>query len=109
MPTPITTKNLGVNPQTGLEEVLKVWEVNTSARKELIRVVYEVITLSPTGVEVATSGDQEYGRFNHPNNMAFDAWRNSQLGIGIAQAIAGTIADYPNINQNIADPTPPEE
>jgi hypothetical protein len=104
MATPIVTKDLGINSETGLQEILNVWEVNTSARKELIRVVYEIVTLSPTGVEIKTTGDLEYGRFNHPNNMAFDTWRNSPLGIGIAAAIAGTITTYPDINQNIDDP-----
>ncbi len=27
-------------------------------------------------------------------------WRNSPIGIGISQAIEGTIADYPNLEQN---------
>ncbi len=104
MATPITTKNLGINQETGLEEILKVWEVNTSARKELIRVVYEIVTLSPTGIEIKSSGDLEYGRFNHPNNMAFDTWRNSPLGQGITAAIDGTIAGYPIIDQDNSDP-----
>lgn len=104
MATPITTKDLGTNPVTGLQEILKVWEVNTSARNEIIRVVYEIVTLSPTGVQVKTTGDLEYGRINHPNNMAFDTWRNSVLGQGIAQAIANTINNYPIIDQDISDP-----
>jgi hypothetical protein len=104
MATPIVTKDLGINSETGLQEILNVWEVNTSARKELIRVVYEIVTLSPTGVEIKTTGDLEYGRFNHPNNMAFNTWRNSILGQGIAQAIANTINNYPIIDQDISDP-----
>jgi len=74
MATPITTKDLGINPETGLQEILKVWKVNI-----------------------------EYGRYNHPSNMAFDNWRNSLIGKGIAQAIEGTIVNYPNINQIIEE------
>jgi hypothetical protein len=101
MITPITTKDLGINSDTGLQEILKVWEVNISARTELIRVIYEVVTISPTGLEIKSSKDLEYTRYNHPNNMSFDMWRNSPIGRGISQAIEGTINDYPNLEQNI--------
>lgn len=104
MITPITTKDLGINSETGLQEILKVWEVNISARTELIRVIYEIVTISPTNLEIKSSGDLEYTRYNHPNNMSFDMWRGSPIGIGISQAIEGTIADYPNLEQSTKPP-----
>jgi hypothetical protein len=103
MATPITTKDLGKNPETGLQEILKVWKVNIDAEIELITVGYKIYTISPTGVEIKESQIIEYGRYNHPSNMAFDNWRNSLIGKGIAQAIEGTIVNYPNINQIIEE------
>ena len=46
--TPITTKSLGINQELGLEQELKVWQVNIDARSEVINVVYEIVTYSPT-------------------------------------------------------------
>lgn len=99
MITPVTTKNLGINSVTGLEEILKVWEVNINSKIELIRVVYEIVTLSPTGIVVASSGNLEYTRYNSSTNPAFDNWRNSSIGAGITAAIDTTLAKYPNIDQ----------
>jgi hypothetical protein len=101
MSTPIVTKNLGVNQETGLEEVLKVWSVYIDAETELILVGYKIYILGTTGVEVKESHKIEYSRYNHPNNMSFDMWRNSPIGRGITQAIEGTLVDYPNLEQNI--------
>jgi hypothetical protein len=99
MSTPIVTKNLGVNQETGLEEVLKVWSVYIDAETELILVGYKIYILGTTGVEVKESHKIEYSRYNHPNNMSFDIWRNSPIGRGITQAIEGTLLDYPNLEQ----------
>lgn len=110
MATPITTKDLGINPETGLQEILKVWRVNIDAEIELITVGYKIYTISPTGIEIKESQIIEYGRYNHPRNMAFDNWRNSPIGEGIAQAIATTInASYPNMNQFIPEEINSEE
>ncbi len=100
MSTPIITKNLGVNQETGLEEVLKVWSVYIDAETELILVGYKIYILGTTGVEVKESHKIEYSRYNHPNNMSFDMWRNSTIGRGITQAIEETLVDYPNLEQN---------
>jgi hypothetical protein len=101
MSTPIVTKNLGINQESGLEEVLKVWSVFTNAETEIIDVMFKIYELLPSGLERAVSGEKHYYRYNHENNMAFDNWRNSVIGKGIAQAIDRTISDYPNIEQNI--------
>jgi hypothetical protein len=104
MITPIVTKNLGVNQETGLEEVLKVWSVYIDAESELILVGYKIYILGTTGVEVKESHKIEYSRYNHPNNMSFDMWRNSPLGQGITQAIYLTLENYPILEQNIEPP-----
>lgn len=101
MATPIVIKNLGINQESGLEEILKVWSVYINAETEIIDVMYKIYEVLPSGLERLNSGEKHYYRYNHPNNMSFDTWRNSPIGIGISQAIEGTINDYPNLEQNI--------
>jgi hypothetical protein len=97
---PITTKALGPNPITQLEEELRVWEVHISAREEKIRVLYEIITLAPNKEIVKSSGDINYYRYNSETNPAFDNWRNSPIGAGITAAIEATLTNYPNLEQS---------
>ena len=106
MATPIVTKNLGINTELELEQVLKVWSVDIDAETEIIKVKYKIYTLSPTGIEVAVTPMLEYGRYNHVNNMAFDTWRNSPIGQGITHAINGTLQSYPNLEQINPENTP---
>jgi hypothetical protein len=101
MATPIVIKNIGINQESGLEEILKVWSVFTNAETEIIDVMFKIYELLPSGLERVVSGEKHYYRYNHENNMAFDNWRNSVIGTGISQAIDRTISDYPNIEQNI--------
>lgn len=95
--TPITQKDLGINEVTQLQEILKVWEVNISSETETIEVKYEVVTLSPTNVEISTTGRLSYYRRNTEENKAFDFFKNSPIGQGIIQAINGTLNNYPNL------------
>jgi hypothetical protein len=104
MATPIVTKNLRINQESGLEEVLKVWAVNINAETEMIDVMYKIYEILPSGLERLSSGEKHYYRYNHPNNMSFNTWRNSSLGQGITQAIFLTLENYPILEQNIEPP-----
>jgi hypothetical protein len=98
----ITIKDLGIDSVTGLNQKLKVWEVNINSKTEIIRVGYEIITYSPTGVEVKSSGMKFYTRFNskkEEGRQAFKEFAEGQIGQGITYAITNTLLKYPQLNQ----------
>jgi hypothetical protein len=96
--TEIVTKNLGINAETGLEEILRVWSVNINADTEVIEVMYRIYEILPTAMERQVS-EKTYYRYNSETNKAFDNWRNSPIGQGITQAIDATLNNYPNLEQ----------
>jgi hypothetical protein len=99
--TPITTKSLGINQELGLEQELKVWQVNIDARSEVINVVYEIVTYSPTNTIIKNEYPLQYIRFNDTNGqMMFDHYRDSVIGQSIISAINQTLDNYPNLNQS---------
>ena len=97
---PITTKALGVNQELGLEQELRVWRVNIDAKEEVISVIYEIVTYSPTNTIIKSEYPLQYIRFNDTNGqMMFDNYRNSMIGQGIISAIEQTLLNYPNLQQ----------
>jgi len=98
--TEIVVKNLGVNVETGLEEVLKVWTVYINAETEVIDVMYKIYEVLPSGLERQVGGERHYYRYNSLTNPAFNNWRNSSIGIGITAAINTTLTNYPNLEQS---------
>jgi hypothetical protein len=97
--TEIVTKNLGINAETGLEEILRVWSVYINADTEVINVMYRIYEVLPTGIERQVS-EKNYYRYNSETNPAFDNWRNSSIGQGIIAAIDATLKNYPNLEQS---------
>ena len=66
---PISTKSLGTNPTTGLEDRIVVWQLTIDAQAEKVVVVYKIETISPTSVVVATSDNMVYERYNRPATL----------------------------------------
>lgn len=108
--TPITTKDLGLDKETGLNKELQVWQLLIDTKSEKITVVYDIVLLSPTGLVVSVLETKTYYRYNYKggidgggnkinDNLMFDYYRNSDLGKGIISLIEKTIADYPNVEQ----------
>lgn len=99
--TPITTKALGINQELGLEQELKVWQINIDAKSEVIKVIYEIVTYSPTNTLIKSEYPLQYIRFNDTNGqMMFDYYRNSLIGQEITSAIEQTLQNYPNLTQS---------
>ena len=100
--TPIAIHQLGLDAETGLNRSIIVTGINIRADIENIIVEYFILTYSPTGVVVRREGPFNYLRYNDlsPNGkMAFDYWRNSQIGQDISAAILNTIQNYPDLEQ----------
>jgi len=100
--TPIAIHQLGLDAETGLNRSIIVTGINIRADIENIIVEYYILTYSPTGVVVRKEGPFNYFRYNDPSQngkMAFDYWRNSQIGLDIANAVLNTIQNYPNLEQ----------
>lgn len=98
--TPIAQKSIGVNQTTGLEQIVKIHQINIDAKAEKIVVVYDVDTISPTGVVVATESNKTFERFNGEVNKKFDALRNSPIGQGITALLTSDLDSYPSMDQN---------
>ena len=116
----ITSKSLGIDAESGLEQKLNIWQVTIDAKAELIVVVYTIQTISPTGVVIAESENKTYTRYNQPAipevkneagevatpevpaKLAYDGYKNSPIGQGIIALINSTIAKVTN-NQELGN------
>lgn len=96
---PIAERNIGIDPEIGLEKVLKIWQFTVDAKAEKIVVVYDIDTLSPTGVVVNTQANNTYERYNSETHAKFDELRDSPIGQGITGLMLGDLQDYPDMAQ----------
>ncbi len=115
MSTPIATKKF-TNNKLQLDQQIVVWQLTIDAKSEIIVIVYQIETLSPTGIIVATSDNQTYTRYNKQplldadgitiitqGNMKFDALRSSALGQGIAGLIGSDLNLIKSLDTLITD------
>ena len=89
----------------GLDQKIIVWGLQINCKIERIYVNYDVQTLSPTGVIVATLENQSFERYNKPADgdtaadSKFNGLYDSQVGQAIKGMIQNDLEKYPNLNQ----------
>lgn len=89
----IATKSLGLDTLTGLPLRLSVWQLTIDAKSNIVVVVYNIETLSPSGSVVVYTGENKtYTRTNKDGDMRFNALKASAPGQGILQIITNDIS-----------------
>lgn len=109
----IATKDIGINPENGLNQRINVWQITIDSKAEVVIVVYNIETLSPNGVVVTTSENKTYTRSNNPEtdtteaNMKYDSLRESTVGqmikgmIDLNLSIIKSISDLGKLEQDV--------
>lgn len=92
-------KNIGIDPETGLDIELRATDILIEPSKELITVKVEKCLVSPTGVVMKVIENLYFTRTNIPGNMKFDSLQGSPIGLGISQMLMLDLNAYPNLNQ----------
>lgn len=95
----ISTKNLGVDSVTGLQQRIEVWQIAIDSKAEVVTIVYQIKTLAPNGSVVATTENRTFTRYNEPGKMNFNILRDSNVGNAIISMINADLAEYPNLSQ----------
>jgi len=111
MPTPVKTKDLGIDEPTGLQKELQVWRIEVDAKAETVNVYYDIVLKSNGVAAAVVESNKNYLRYNRPAevdaegneirpaNMKFDALRSSPVGQGVEALIQQDINNYPDIDQ----------
>ncbi len=101
----IATKDLGVNPETGLENRIAITALTIDSRNELITVVYSIETISPTGIVVSSIDNNTFVRRNEDGNEKFNQLRNSPVGQMIAGMLNADLSKITSIETIVEDLT----
>ncbi len=75
---PLMTKPLGIDPITGLNQQIAIWNFAVNAHASLITIDYTVQTLSPKGLVVSEQGGN-YIRFNRDAEYYKDKKGNDSI------------------------------
>jgi hypothetical protein len=111
----IATKDLGVNPSTGLANRISITALTIDSRNELITSVYSIETISPTGVVVSSIDNNTFVRRNvaaviengvevTPANLKYsdlEAHVVGQMIRGMLQADLNRIQSLETINEDL--------
>ncbi|HRH52620.1 MAG TPA: hypothetical protein PLN38_04840 [Chitinophagales bacterium] len=76
----IATKDLGINPSTGLANRISITALTIDSRNELITVIYSIETISPTGVVVSSIDNNTFVRRNEEGNEKYNNLESSAVG-----------------------------
>lgn len=101
----IATKDLGANPETGLENRIAITALTIDSRNELITVVYSIETISPTGIVVSSIDNNTFVRRNEDGNEKFNQLRNSPVGQMIAGMLNADLSKITSIETIVEDLT----
>jgi len=102
MGAPISTKDLGINAETGLRDEVRATRLIIDTDDETIRVFIRKVMISNTGFEIDDKSPIEYVRYNDYEEfgiLKFDELRNSAVGRAIASMINQTLLKYPDLSQ----------
>lgn len=101
---PIQSFDFGVDAYTGLQKKLYVTGIRIDAKTEVVYVDYDIVLLSPTGVQVSVIESYYFERLNLPGNEKYNELKNSPVGQGIIQMIGTDMAmiqSYETCRENL--------